>query len=175
MAGAGRYSLDAAGPVAAEHLLEMADCFEFSGRGNDRNAVERHVRPARFFGTGIFTVLSLIEKPTWALMRDRGALSVTDENALMVHAILERVIHVLPPTMITTMTIVSVLIAVQLFRSGFATTPVVVAAVFYVQLIAVVIPVSRRSAASAACRPMARSGRSSTAWAPSPGSTTTAW
>jgi len=92
------------------------------------------------FGTGIFTVLSLIEKPTYALMRNRGAASVSDDEARAVHAILKRVIHLLPPTMITTMTVVSVLIGVQLYRSDFATPATVVAVVFFVQLITVVIP-----------------------------------
>ena len=73
------------------------------------------------FATGIFTVLSLIEKPTWALMRFRSAPSVSDDEARAVHAILKRVIHLLPPTMITTMAGVSVLIAGQLFRLDMAT------------------------------------------------------
>jgi len=92
------------------------------------------------FATGIFTVLSLIEKPTWRLMGNAASPRVSDENSRTVHAILKRVIHLLPPTMITTMTVVSVLVAVQMFRTDLSAMAIVVAAVFYAQLIAVLVP-----------------------------------
>jgi len=90
--------------------------------------------------TGIFTVLSLVEKPTWALMWNSAAPHVPDEAARAVHAILKRVIHMLPPTMITTMLVVSILIGFQMWRTDFATAPVVVGLVFFPQLVSVVIP-----------------------------------
>jgi len=92
------------------------------------------------FGTGIFTVLSLIEKPTYRLMFNYGSAKVTDQEARTVHAILKRVIHMLPPTMITAMTGVSVLVALQAYQTGWEREPVIVAVVFFVQL-AVVLSV----------------------------------
>jgi len=92
------------------------------------------------FATGIFTVLSLVEKPVWALMRDRGAPGVGDGEARAVHAILKRVIHLLPPAMITTMAAVSALVVVQLFRLDLAPGAIAVAAVFFVQLALVLVP-----------------------------------
>jgi len=86
------------------------------------------------FGTGIFTVLSLIEKPVWRLMRDSRSERVSDADARAVHAILKRVIHMLPPTMMVTMGGVSVLIAVQLYF-GPPRATAIVAAVFFSQLL----------------------------------------
>jgi len=92
------------------------------------------------FGTGIFTVLSLIEKPVWSMMWwNPSSPRASDEEARTVHMILKRVIHLLPPTMITAMTVVTVLVALQLWLTDLATMAVVVAAVFYVQLVFVLI------------------------------------
>jgi len=86
------------------------------------------------FGTGIFTVLSLIEKPTYRLMFNRHSTKVSDESARIVHSILKRVIHLLPPTMITAMTAVSALLALQAYHTAWAQEALIVAGVFFVQL-----------------------------------------
>lgn len=90
------------------------------------------------FGTGIFTVLSLIEKPVWRLMRDARSVDVADSEARAVHAILKRVIHLLPPTMITAMGASSILMSAMLIQSGFDLQSVMLAAVFFVQLALIV-------------------------------------
>jgi len=77
------------------------------------------------FGTGIFTVLSLIEKPAWWLMHDPRSERVSDDDVRAIHAILKRVIHMLPPTMITTMTTVSVLVVFQLFQAEFSRATII--------------------------------------------------
>ena len=89
-------------------------------------------------GTGIFVVLSLIEKPVWRLMWAPRAAEVSDDEARRVHAILKRVIHLLPPTMMTTMAAVSLLIAALLWQSGMSLSAIAVAALFFVQLALIV-------------------------------------
>jgi len=89
-------------------------------------------------GTGIFAVLSFIEKPVWRLMRTSRSPHVSDQEARAVHAILKRVIHLLPPTMFSAMSGVSVLMIVMLIQSGFSTPSLVLAIVFFVQLILIV-------------------------------------
>jgi len=91
------------------------------------------------FGTGIFAVLSLLEKPVWRLMTQPRSPNVADEEARAVHAILKRVIHLLPPTMITTLAAVSLLIAAQLYLSGFAPATAAVAGVFFAQLVLILV------------------------------------
>ncbi|MDX8354108.1 hypothetical protein [Cognatiyoonia sp. IB215182] len=89
-------------------------------------------------GTGIFLVLSLIEKPVWRLMWAPQSAQVSDEDARKVHAILKRVIHLLPPTMMTTMGTVSVLMCVLLWQAGFSAVAMTVAGLFFVQLVLIV-------------------------------------
>jgi len=89
-------------------------------------------------GTGIFVALALIEKPIRGLMWNRRGWAVSDSEVRTVHAILKRVIHLLPPTMITTMATASLLIVVQMIRADFATGPVIVACVFFPQLLLIV-------------------------------------
>lgn len=55
------------------------------------------------FATGIFTVLSFVEKPVWSLMLDPHSKTASDEIVRTIHAQLKRVIHLLPPTMMVTM------------------------------------------------------------------------
>jgi hypothetical protein len=55
------------------------------------------------FAAGIFTVLSLVEKPVWSLMRDPKSQRADDRMVRDIHAQLRRVIHLLPPTMMVTM------------------------------------------------------------------------
>lgn len=90
-------------------------------------------------GTGIFIVLSLIEKPVWRLMWAPRSPRVSDEDARTVHAILKRVIHLLPPTMMTTMGTASILMFVMLAQSGLAAPAIVVASLFFIQLILIVL------------------------------------
>lgn len=84
--------------------------------------------------TGIFVVLSLIEKPVWALMLAPGSERVSDESARTVHAILKRVIHLLPPTMMTTMGASSVLMLLLLWQSGLSGPVIALACLFFGQL-----------------------------------------
>ncbi|GFE63878.1 hypothetical protein [Litoreibacter roseus] len=85
-------------------------------------------------GTGIFVVLSLIEKPVWRLMWAPDSTQVGDDEARKVHAILKRVIHLLPPTMMTTMGTATLLVIVLLVKAGFSATAIAVATLFFVQL-----------------------------------------
>lgn len=89
--------------------------------------------------TGIFFVLSMVEKPVWKLMRQPRAADVSDEMARTIHAQLKRVIHLLPPTMITTLSGTTVLLVIQLFQTGFALMAWVVAAVFLGQFILIIM------------------------------------
>ncbi len=90
-------------------------------------------------GTGIFTVLSLIEKPVWRLMWAPRSSRVSDEEARTVHAVLKRVIHLLPPTMMTAMGSVSALMIIFLVLTGFSAVSLGLAAVFFVQLLLIVL------------------------------------
>ncbi|MFQ6549379.1 hypothetical protein AADZ90_015595 [Aestuariibius sp. 2305UL40-4] len=85
-------------------------------------------------GTGIFVVLSLIEKPVWRLMWAPHSAHVGDDEARKVHAILKRVIHLLPPTMMTTMGTATLLVIVLLVQTGFSTASIALATLFFLQL-----------------------------------------
>ncbi len=85
-------------------------------------------------GAGIFVVLSLIEKPVWRLMWSPRSTQVGDDEARKVHAILKRVIHLLPPTMMTTMGTVTLLVIVLLVQAGFSAVAIAVATLFFAQL-----------------------------------------
>lgn len=89
-------------------------------------------------GTGVFVVLSLIEKPVWHLMWAPRSTRVSDEEARKVHAILKRVIHLLPPTMMTTMGTASVLMIVLLLQAGLSGAAIAVACLFFIQLALIV-------------------------------------
>lgn len=89
-------------------------------------------------GTGVFVVLSLIEKPVWRLMWAPHSTRVSDQEARTVHAILKRVIHLLPPTMMTTMGTASALMIVLLVQAGLSTVAITVASLFFVQLALIV-------------------------------------
>jgi hypothetical protein len=71
------------------------------------------------FAAGIFTVLSLVEKPVWSLMRDPMSPRADDRIVRDIHAQLRRVIHLLPPTMMTTMAGGAVLLLLQAWLAGF--------------------------------------------------------
>ncbi|MEE8601672.1 hypothetical protein [Euzebya tangerina] len=89
-------------------------------------------------GTGIFVVLSLIEKPVWRLMWQPRSGRVSDDEARTVHAILKRVIHLLPPTMMTTMGAASLLMILLLVQTGVTLASVSLAALFFIQLALIV-------------------------------------
>lgn len=69
------------------------------------------------FATGIFAVLSALEKPVYATMWDYGA-PVPDGEVRRVHAALKTFIHILPPTMMTTMTLAAAMLVWQLVARG---------------------------------------------------------
>ena len=94
-------------------------------------------------GAGIFTVLSLIEMPVWRLMWAPRSARVGDEEARVVHGILKRVIHLLPPTMATTMGTVSVLMIAFLIQSGFSVASLILAVIFFGQLLLIVSRLAR--------------------------------
>lgn len=71
------------------------------------------------FAAGIFTVLSLVEKPVWSLMRNPMSTRADDGMVRDIHAQLRRVIHLLPPTMMVTMGSGAVLLAAQGWLAGF--------------------------------------------------------
>ncbi len=85
------------------------------------------------FGSGIFVVLSLLEKPIWPLMWARNSDTVTETDMRAVHAILKRVIHLLPPTMITTMAVSALLFIALLILESFEMLMVLAALCFFVQ------------------------------------------
>ena len=89
-------------------------------------------------GTGIFIVLSLIEKPVWKLMLAPRSRRVSDEAARTVHATLKRVIHLLPPTMMTTMGTASILMIVLLWQAECSNASIALASLFFVQLLLIV-------------------------------------
>jgi hypothetical protein len=78
------------------------------------------------FAAGIFTVLSLVEKPVWSLMRDPMSQRADDGIVRNIHAQLRRVIHLLPPTMMVTMASGAALIVVHAGLSGFDWIAVVI-------------------------------------------------
>ncbi len=86
------------------------------------------------FGAGIFTVLSFVEKPIWRLMRDPMSTRVDDWIVRDIHAQLRRVIHLLPPTMMTTMAAGAVLLMLQAWLAGFSLGSVIILAHFTICL-----------------------------------------
>ncbi len=82
------------------------------------------------FAAGIFTVLSLVEKPVWPLMRDAQGSGVADEMVRTVHAQLKRLITLLPPAMKTTMASGAVLLGLQGWLRGWDGASLFVLAVF---------------------------------------------
>ncbi|WP_420410063.1 hypothetical protein [Hoeflea sp.] len=89
-------------------------------------------------GTGIFATLSLIEKPIWPMLRAPLTLQVGDDEVRKVHAILKRLIHLLPPTMMTTMGGVSLMMIILFMEQGASIRNMLVSLVFFSQLILIV-------------------------------------
>ena len=69
------------------------------------------------FATGIFAVLSALERPIWRLMWNHEAPAPEGE-ARRIHAALKGFIHILPPTMMTTMALALVALLWQLAARG---------------------------------------------------------
>ena len=88
-------------------------------------------------GTGIFGALSLIEKSVWPLIRSPQSELVSDAEARKVHAILKHVIHLFPPTMMSTMGVVSILMIALLVLEEGSLAAATVAVVFFGQLLAI--------------------------------------
>ena len=89
-------------------------------------------------GTGVFVVLSLIEKPVWSLMWAPQSPRVPDAEARAVHAVLKRVIHLLPPIMMTTMAAASASMIALVVLSGASLGSLALAALFFFQLALIV-------------------------------------
>lgn len=89
------------------------------------------------YATGIFYVLSMMEKPIWRYMYT--SKKFPDESLMrQIHGQLKRLITLLPPTMITSMGLSSVLIIYQ--YTVLKTTPsLVLMIVFFTCLIRLVI------------------------------------
>ena len=83
--------------------------------------------------SGIFLVLSLIEKPVWGLMWNRSSDAVPEDIVRAIQAQLKRVLHLLPPTMITTVFSLFALLIYQLFLFEFAILAWAVLATFVAQ------------------------------------------
>ena len=84
------------------------------------------------FATGIFYVLSCLEKPVWSLMLDAGSDRVEDEQARFVHQALQRLIPFLPPTMITTILTGFALILLQSWLRDFDRSSLILIGFFLV-------------------------------------------
>lgn len=95
------------------------------------------------FACGIFIVLSLVEKPVWRLMWNPQAQSVPDETARLIHAALKRVIHLLPPIMMITMTSILLLLVAQTWLAAFSWQTIAVLVVFIGSMAGVVAALKR--------------------------------
>ncbi len=82
------------------------------------------------FAVGIFTTLSLLERPIWRLMRRPMDKDVPNGIVRTIHADLQRLIPLLPPTMVTTMTVGAVLLVMQAWQRDFDLPSTVIVAVF---------------------------------------------
>ncbi|MCX2723037.1 hypothetical protein [Roseibium salinum] len=86
------------------------------------------------FACGIFLTLSYIEKPVWPMMRDPMTSRISDDVARTIHATLNRLIRLLPPTMMITMGAGLVFLLLQAWQRGFAWVTLIVLAVLVVGL-----------------------------------------
>lgn len=96
------------------------------------------------YACGIFTVLSLVEKPVWPLMTRADNKAVSDDTARLIHAALKRVIHLLPPTMITTMSSILALLVVNIWLTDFSIRTIIVLGVFVALMTPVVLMLKKR-------------------------------
>lgn len=86
------------------------------------------------FATGIFYVLSCLEKPVWSLMGNPDSEKAADRDARFVHEALQRLIPLLPPTMVTTVLTGLVLLVLQSWQRDFDRPSLVVLGFFLVMV-----------------------------------------
>ena len=86
------------------------------------------------FATGIFYVLSCLEKPVWSLMRNPDSDKAADKDARFVHQALQRLIPLLPPTMVTTTLTGLVLLILQSWQRDFDWPSLIVLGFFLVMM-----------------------------------------
>ncbi len=86
------------------------------------------------FGSGIFYVLSCLEKPVWSLMRNAESEKAADKDARFVHEALQRLIPLLPPTMITTTLTGLVLLILQALQRDFDRPSLIILGFFLVMM-----------------------------------------
>ena len=98
------------------------------------------------FATGIFAVLSALEKPIYPTMWDHDA-PVPEGEVRRIHAALKRFIHILPPTMMTTMAAAALMLLWQLAARGFDASGWLLLATFLVLQGAISPTLLRRIAA----------------------------
>lgn len=84
------------------------------------------------FSAGVFSTLSFLEKPVWSLMRDARSPRSSDADSRLIHAELNRVIGLLPPTMIIAQASAFVLIGLHTWLRGFDTFSLVILAAYLV-------------------------------------------
>ena len=84
------------------------------------------------FATGIFYVLSCLEKPVWSLMRNPDSEKAADRDARFVHEALQRLIPLLPPTMVTTVLTGLVLLVLQSSQRDFDQPSLVILGFFLI-------------------------------------------
>jgi len=90
------------------------------------------------FATGIFYVLSCLEKPVWALMRAPDSGKVADEDARFVHRALQRLVPLLPPSMVTAMFAGLGLLLLQSWLRDFDRASLIIL-VFFLAMIAYIL------------------------------------
>ncbi|MBB3060286.1 hypothetical protein [Microbulbifer rhizosphaerae] len=104
------------------------------------------------FATGIFTVLSLIEKPVWSLIHNPSSKNADDNIVRLVHAQLNRLIHLLPPTMKATMGGGAIFLTIQGWQRGFDWPSNLVLAVFILCIVYIISHLEKRIRAVADTR-----------------------
>ncbi len=84
------------------------------------------------FAAGIFSALSMIERPVWRLMLREQDGNVSDSSVRWVHGQLSHLTHYLPPIMKTTMLVGGVALVLQSWFRGFDGAAIAVLATFLV-------------------------------------------
>lgn len=98
------------------------------------------------FATGIFAVLSALEKPIWPVMWNHDA-PASEDDVRRIHRALRNFIHILPPTMMTTMALACAMLIWQLVARDFAPAAWALLAVFLALQGAITPTLLRRIAA----------------------------
>ena len=82
------------------------------------------------YSAGVFSTLSFIEKPVWSLIRDADSPRASDSDSRLIHAELNRVIDLLPPTMMIAQASAFVLIVLHAWLRGFDVLSLLILAVY---------------------------------------------